>query len=246
LAAAAERSSEREGLRAGIEPHAPYSIDLRGYAQCLSEASVRGMPLATHLAETPDEAAFLADHSGEFRRLWDILGSSVEDVPTFAGGPIAAMRATGVLTHPAVLAHVNYVSDRELEILARGRASVVYCPRTHAYFGHPPHRYAEMLARGVNVAVGTDSTASSPDLDLMADLRLIYRQGPDLGAATILEMGTVSGARALGMADFIGKLEAGYRADLCAFPARGANPLHDLLESQQPCAATVVAGRAQI
>ena len=109
------------------------------------------MPLATHLAETPDEATFLADHTGPFRDLWSYIGAWDQDVPSFAGGAIRFAKATGLLDYPTLLAHVNYCDDAEMELLAQSKASVVYCPRTHAYFAHPPHRFREMLASGINV-----------------------------------------------------------------------------------------------
>jgi cytosine/adenosine deaminase-related metal-dependent hydrolase len=230
LGAAVSQALEREDFRAGIEPHAPYSLDLVGYRRCLEEARGRGLPLATHLAETPDEGEFLARHTGEFGRLWDALGGWTEGVSRAEGGPIRAMEGIGLLDYPAVLGHVNYADDEELSILARGRASVVYCPRTHEYFGHRPHRFAEMLARGVNVAVGTDSAASSPDLDLMEDLRLVHRRRPDVAVETLFEMATVRGARALGMGDRVGTIEVGKRADLCVFDVGAGEPLREVLE----------------
>jgi cytosine/adenosine deaminase-related metal-dependent hydrolase len=230
LGAAVSQAFDREDFRAGIEPHAPYSLDLAGYRRCLEEARSRGLPLATHLAETPDEGEFLARHTGEFRRLWDALGGWTEGVSRAEGGPIRAMQGIGLLDYPAVLAHVNYVDDEELSILAGGRASVVYCPRTHAYFGHRPHRFTEMLARGINVAIGTDSAASSPDLDLMEDLRLVHRQRPDVAVETLFEMATVRGARALGMADRVGTIEVGTVADLCVFEVGAGEPLREVLE----------------
>jgi cytosine/adenosine deaminase-related metal-dependent hydrolase len=114
-------------------------------------------------------------------------------------------------------------------MLSRGKASVVYCPRTHRYFGHPAHRWRDMLARGINVAVGTDSCASSPDLNLVDDLRLLRRIAPEIPAETIWEMGTIRGARALGMENEIGSLAVGKHADLIAFAASGNNPLEDIL-----------------
>ena len=53
-------------------------------------------------------------------------------------------------------------------------SSIVYCPRTHAAFGHPPHPFRDFLARGVRVALGTDSLASNPDLDLLAEARFVH------------------------------------------------------------------------
>ena len=232
LAAATTRTFDRDGLREGIEPHAPYSLDLAGYRRCIEEARRHGLPLATHLAETRDEGEFLARHTGEFRRLWDALGGWQEGVSRAAGGPIFAMNQLGVLHHePAVLAHVNYVDDEELAILAGGRANVVYCPRTHAYFGHPPHRFEDMLAAGINVAVGTDSAASSPDLNLMEDLRLIHRTYPGVPVETLFDMATIRAARALGMADRIGSLELGKSADFCVFRVKTRDPLRELLET---------------
>jgi len=229
LAAAVSPDSQTEFSRNGVEPHAPYSIDLPGIRQCVEAATAGGLPLAMHLSETAFEEEFLRRQTGEFRRLWEALGAWQTDVPTFPGSPVEMARAVGLLDYPTVLAHVNYASDADLELLAAGRASVVYCPRTHAYFGHPPHRFAEMLARGINVAVGTDSTASSPDLDLMAEMRLIRALRPEVGARAILEMGTVRGARALGMEGQVGSLAAGRRADWCAFRVGRGDPLEAVL-----------------
>jgi cytosine/adenosine deaminase-related metal-dependent hydrolase len=234
LAAAMDTACDGDGLTAGIEPHAPYSLDLPGYQRCVEEANRRGMPLATHLAETPDEATFLADGSGEFARLWRALGDWRDDVPRFQGGPVRAMASVGLLDSPALLAHVNYASDEDLALLVGRRASVVYCPRTHAYFGHPPHRFAEMLERGINVALGTDSAASSPDLNLLEEARLVHRLRPDLPLPLLFEMITTRGARALGMEREVGRLAVGMRASYCAFAVRGNNPLREIMEEETP------------
>jgi cytosine/adenosine deaminase-related metal-dependent hydrolase len=232
IAAATAKAFDREDLREGIEPHAPYSLDLKGYRRCLEEAARRGLPLATHLAETPDESEFLATHTGPFRRLWDALGGWQKGVSSHWGEPIMAMWELGLFRHePTVLAHVNYASESDLRTLALFRASVAYCPRTHAYFGHPPHRFEEMLAAGINVAAGTDSAASSPDLNLMDDLRLIHRKHPHVPVPTLFAMATIRGARALGMADRFGTIEPGKSADFCVFKVSSRDPLRELLET---------------
>jgi cytosine/adenosine deaminase-related metal-dependent hydrolase len=231
LAAAMDRAHEGGGLIVGIEPHAPYSIDLRGYRRCVEEAAARAMPLATHLAETADEAEFLADASGEFARLWEAIGDwKAAEVPRFEGGPIRAMESVGLLAGPALLAHVNYASDEDLAVLAKGRASVVYCPRTHAYFGHPPHRFTEMLDLGINVALGTDSAASAGDLNLLEEVRLVHRLRPEVTAQTLFEMVTWRGAKALGMEGLVGRLAPAMRANYCVFGVSGDDPLGALLE----------------
>ncbi len=196
--AAAVQPTESSRITSGISPHAPYSIESTGYEACLMSAREHCLPLATHLAETRDEAEFLGDHSGAFRRLWDLLDAWDENVPTSSGGPILFAKYIGLLDYPSLLAHVNYCSDAELELLTASQASVVYCPRTHAFFGHQPHRWRDMLARGINVAVGTDSCASSLDLNLVDDLRLLHRLTPEIDVLELWKLATVNAARAIG------------------------------------------------
>ena len=231
LAIAADESLATERLKIGITPHAPYSVEPDGYRRCLETAKALHLPLATHLAETKDETVFLASHSGPLRELWDQWLTWDEYVPKFAGGPIRLARELGLLDYPTVLAHVNYCDDDELSILAAGKAGVVYCPRTHQFFGHPPHRWREMLNRGINVAVGTDSSASSPDLNLVDDLRLLYRLHQETPVLLLWEMATVRAARAIGLGD-AGVIRPGVAADLVAFSCATSDPLREILNRQ--------------
>jgi cytosine/adenosine deaminase-related metal-dependent hydrolase len=230
LAAGADASAASANLHVGISPHAPYSIEPHGYRRCLETARQQALPLATHLAESPDEPQFLANHIGPLRQLWTLLNGWDEQVPRFVGGPIRYAQSLGLLSYPTLLAHVNYCDDDELAILAAGKASVVYCPRTHAYFGHPPHRWRDMLAAGINVAVGTDSCASSPDLNLVDDLRLMHRAAPQVPAEALWRLATCNAAAAIGQAESAGALEPGKRADMVVFDAGADDPLLQVLE----------------
>lgn len=240
LALAADAAYAGPRLTIGLTPHAPYSVEPQGYLRSLEIARAGNMPLATHLAESPDEASFLADHAGALRELWDRWLTWDDAVPRFAGGPIRFARELGLLDYPTLLAHVNYCDDDELEILAKGRASVVYCPRTHEFFGHPPHRWREMLERGINVAVGTDSCASSPDLNLVEELRLLHRLSPRTPAMRIWELATTHAARAMGLGNGAGAIRPGNFADLVAFPIQTDDPLLEILARDlQPSAVWV-------
>ena len=96
--------------------------------------------------------------------------------------------------------------------------SLVYCPRTHAYFQHAPYPLAEALAAGVRVALGTDSRASNPDLDLLAEMRFVARAYPTIDPHDVLRMGTLAGAEALGREDEVGSLTPGKLANMVAVP----------------------------
>jgi cytosine/adenosine deaminase-related metal-dependent hydrolase len=247
LQAAADRAQEGGRLRVGLSPHAPYSVELAGYTRCVALARGNGYPITTHLAESADEATFLAEHAGPLRRIWDFLGAWDEHVPRFAGGPIRFANELGLLGVPSVLAHVNYCDDAELELLAAGRASVVYCPRTHAYFGHPPHRWRDMLAAGVNVAVGTDSTASSPDLNVVDDLRLLRQLAPDVPASELWQLVTTRAAAALGIGTTVGSLAPGKQADFVSFRVSGQDdPLEALLREPGVPQGVWIAGQSVV
>lgn len=243
LAKAADPFFQNDLLSTGITPHAPYSIEAHGYRRCLEVAKCRGLPLTTHLAETRDEMPFLSEQSGPFRELWERIGGWDRLVNRFAGGPIRYAAELGLMDYPTSFAHVNYCDDDELGILARSKTSVVYCPRTHAYFGHPPHRWRDMLAAGINVAVGTDSCASSPDLNLVDDLRLMHQLALDVAPDVLWEMATVRAAKALGLSEQIGSIAAGKNADLVAFPTITNFPLREILEKPILPTARWIAGK---
>ncbi|QOV92034.1 amidohydrolase family protein [Humisphaera borealis] len=230
LSAAMTPSPAPGRVISAVSPHAPYSIEPVGYERCLSAAVAAGVPIATHLAETVEESEFITRHSGPFRRLWNTIGGWDSDIPRQheRTTPEALMKRIGFLSYKrAILVHANYLADD----ISQGKASVVYCPRTHAYFGHKPHDWQRMLADGINVAVGTDSAASSPDLNLVDDLRLMHRQAPSVSPETLWRMATVNAAKALGMQGRVGELSIGAAADVIAFAVRGRDPLREVLDA---------------
>jgi 5-methylthioadenosine/S-adenosylhomocysteine deaminase len=74
-----------------------------------------------------------------------------------------------------------------------------------------------MLQRGINVAIGTDSCASSPDLNLVDDLRLLRKIAPDIPAEEIWTMATIRAAKAIMMEDRVGSIAPGKFADFISF-----------------------------
>jgi len=241
-------SSGRSLRRLGISPHAPYSTDPSVYRGAIEFALRTGRPICTHLAETREESAFLAGGTGPFRellerrRLWD--GSF--DPP--ACSPVEYAQQLGLLACRPLLAHLNYVTDADLDLLARSSASVAYCPRTHRFFQHDPHRYRDMLLRGINVCIGTDSLASSDSLSVLDELRFLRRQDQTGSGEGLLAMGTIAGARALELDAEVGSLEAGKRADFVTVPLcdpSTADPIADLLSGDSKPSA-VYFGGAQV
>jgi cytosine/adenosine deaminase-related metal-dependent hydrolase len=200
-----------ETCRPGLSPHAPYSVRASLFRAATSLAEARHLPLAIHLAETREEMELLTRHQGPFVDF--LKGVGVWDPDGLAPNVRAIVeRCAGA--RPLFI-HGNYLDPEKP--LSPG-ATVIYCPRTHAFFGHSEHPFRRLLACGVRVALGTDSLASSPDLDVLAEARFLHRLYPDVPGATLLRMITLSGAEALGWDKETGSLEPGKSADLVVLP----------------------------
>ena len=119
-----------------------------------------------------------------------------------------------------VLAHCVHLATEEMETLARTKTNVAHCPSSNLKLGSGLARVAEMLARKIPVSLGADGAACNNRLDMFTEMRtaaLLQKlaHGPEvLPAARVLRMATIDGARALGLGQEIGSIEAGKRADV--------------------------------
>jgi cytosine/adenosine deaminase-related metal-dependent hydrolase len=222
--------------RPGVSPHAPYSVR----STLFFAATTHGVPVAVHLAETAAEQELLVLRRGPFVPFLQELGAW--DPEGLAEDTDHVLRLLNGLA-PTLLVHGNFLNAAAT---IPSNASLVYCPRTQAAFGWPPHPFRDFLARGVRVALGTDGLASNPDLDLLAEARFLHRQYPDVPGAVLLRMATLSGAEALGWADEAGSLTPGKSADLVVLPLPprdDADPHRLVLESEEPVRRVLFRGR---
>ncbi|MCH7526837.1 MAG: amidohydrolase family protein, partial [Planctomycetes bacterium] len=217
-----------------------------GIRACVEAAERLDLRLCMHLAESLDEAEFTRTGQGRYREHLERLGVCDESIECSGTTPVGLAEECGVLSDRAVLAHCNYVTQEEIELLASRKVHVAYCPRTHAAFGHAPHPFRSMLEAGVNVCVGTDSLASNPSLSVLDEIRHIRRVHPDMDGHVLLEMATIRGARALGLDDQIGTLTTGKSADITVVPFDTLgpdDPVENILCSTMSPLATYVRGR---
>jgi cytosine/adenosine deaminase-related metal-dependent hydrolase len=202
-------------LRAGISPHAPYTVSPRMLEQIVKLSANVKFPVAMHLAETVDELELLRSRTGPFVDfLRDVDAWYPESLPRNAR-PLDYLQTLATADR-ALVVHGNYLTADEIEFLGsnRERMSVIYCPRTHAYFGHAKYPLAAMLRQGVNVALGTDSRGSNPDLDILGEVCFVALRHTDILPEQILRMATINAAEALGVGSEVGSLKPGKRADL--------------------------------
>jgi cytosine/adenosine deaminase-related metal-dependent hydrolase len=233
---------------AGISPHTPYTLDLPVLAELAAEARARGVRLHPHAAETVEEVAFTVTGSGPFADLARAMRLDLALVGCGSGRtPVAELDAAGLLGPDSHVAHGIHVSAADRALLRARETVVALCPRSNERLASGEAPVAAYRAEGNVVAVGTDSLASAPSLDLLADvaaLRAIaLRQGsPAEGLDRwLVEAATLGGARALGRDD-IGVLRPGARADLAVFAVTGEPYAALVREGEGSCVGTVVAG----
>ncbi len=227
------RNSGTDACRLGFSPHAPYSVSKRLY-QMLNAPVI---PAAMHLAETQAELELLRSHSGPFV---DFLKEMKAWAPK---GLIADPRQIVRLYTHGIFVHCNYLDPATPFLPTQ---SVVVCPRTHAAFGHSHHPFPQMKVR---IALGTDSLASNPDLDILAEARFLRQHYPEVEPATLLRMLTLNGAEALGIGYLTGSLTRGKSADLVVLPlpAEERSDPHDLvLASSLPVGGVMFRGEWRV
>jgi len=231
----------------GFSPHAPYSVHVDLLEKIIELSVRRQIPLAMHLAESREEIQWLDEGNGPIKDLLMDLGICDPAAVSRSSRPLDYLEMLAVAER-ALIIHGNYLSRDEIGLMAdhAETMAVVYCPRTHDYFGHDRYPLERMLTAGATVCLGTDSRASSPDLDLLAEIRHVARHYPDISPNTILQLGTLQGAKALGRDDEIGSLQAGKYANLAIVPlpdSESADPYELLFDSDKPVAATWFRGK---
>lgn len=229
----------------GFSPHAPYTVRWELLEWIVGRAQKYDLPLAMHLAESRAELELLRHGTGPLRECLESLDAWDDQAGARRAAPLDYLRLLAGAQRSLVI-HGNYLGPKEREFLAQqaARMTVVYCPRTHAFFRHEPYPLAQMLAEGVRLVIGTDSRASNPDLDLLRELRFAACRHPSVDPAAILNAGTLGAAAALGCDATVGSLTVGKRADLIVVPidVSAANDPWDALFGTDHSAQLVVRG----
>ncbi len=191
-----------------LAPHAPYSVSDDSFRLVASLAAETGLPVHCHLHETAAEVG--------------------ESLARFGRRPLQRLKDLGLLGPDLIAVHAVHLDDGDLAMLAEHGASVAHCPHSNLKLASGIAPTTRMRELGINVGIGTDGAASNNRLDLLLEGRTaaLLAKGAS-GRATAwsahetLEAMTLAGARALGLADRIGSIEAGKSADLVAVDLSG-------------------------
>ncbi|HEY7672139.1 MAG TPA: TRZ/ATZ family hydrolase [Gammaproteobacteria bacterium] len=219
-----DRYRQDKLITTAFAPHAPYSVadgTLKRIRQLADELDV---PIHIHLHETTQEIQ--------------------ESLATTGQRPLARLESLGLVSSSLIGVHATQLETGEIDRLAAAKAHIVHCPRSNLKLASGACPVAALQKAGVNVALGTDGAASNNRLDIWSELELAALFGKHIAgdatavsAASVLQMATINGARALGLEAETGSLAPGKAADLICVELDGPtqtpvlNPLSQLAYS---------------
>ena len=207
-----DRMREEPLLSFTMAPHAPYTVSNATFEKVITYASQLDLPIHVHLHETSDEIE--------------------QSLLQYQQRPLARLHQLG-LTGPSLIAvHAVHLNTDEQALLAQQGSHIAHCPASNLKLASGFAPVAEMLGHGLNVGIGTDGAASNNTLDMFSEIRLaallakgVAKDAAALPAHIALQMGTINGARALGLEQQIGSLLPGKCADLIAVDLAQLNTL---------------------
>lgn len=235
------------GRPRGVSPHTLYTLSSQVFRDMVDLARARGLRLHPHLAETADEAEWVLAGTGRFSAISQRFDLDFELHGKGSGrSPVQHCDDLGGLGPDVHVAHGVHVDADDRALLRERQTVVALCTRSNAILQAGEAPVADYLAEGNPVGIGTDSLASSPDLDLLAEAKatrdLARKQGMEHPERAIVQALTLGGAQAVGQD--LGTLVPGKRADLAVFDVPVEEPFRDLIEhGAGRCVATVLGGR---
>jgi 5-methylthioadenosine/S-adenosylhomocysteine deaminase len=203
-------------VSSALAPHAPYTVSDEPLRQIAMYSNELDVPVHMHVHETAAEVAEAQQKTGL--------------------RPLQRLDQLNLLNSNLIAVHMTELNEFEIERLAEAGVNVAHCPESNLKLGSGICPVAKLLDNGVNLCLGTDGAASNNDLDLLGEMRsaalLAKGSSGNAGVCTArqaIEMATINGARALGLADQIGSIDVGKCADLIAvnLSALNTQPLYD-------------------
>jgi 5-methylthioadenosine/S-adenosylhomocysteine deaminase len=241
-------------VRAGVSPHAPYTVCRKQLEAIARFAIDEQLPLMMHAAESRAEELFLREGRGHFAEGLIRRGIEIE-TPNLS--TIQYLKAVGILETKPLLAHCIRVDSDDLDLIAEFEGKIAHCPKSNAKLGHGRAPLSKFIERRVKVGLGSDSVASNNTCDLLEEARFaaLLSRSADLdcrvSSQDVFRLATIQGAECLGLENQVGDLRPGWQADFAVLSLKGVHqtPAYDVVASAifasscRDVVATIVAGK---
>jgi cytosine/adenosine deaminase-related metal-dependent hydrolase len=249
-----------------VAPHAPYTVAPALWKKAAAWAASHKQLVLAHVAESLSECAWIREHDEtldkylrHMRELQVKAGfyKSADAPPTpwrsKGRSPVQLLADNELLNERLLAAHVVQVDEKDLRLLKIGKVKVAHCPRSNRHLSHGLAPLKSFKNIGASIGLGTDSLASSPDLNMLQEAKAAMQMHAEavdhypLGAEEALRMITWRAANAIGMQNQIGTVEKEKQADLAVFQFESAVEIvlpHETLFNKEPkTVAAYVRGR---
>lgn len=195
-------------ISTAFAPHAPYTVSDDPLKRIAIYAEELDIPIHIHIHETADEVDQAVAQTGK--------------------RPLERLNELGLLSPRLLTVHMTQLNNDEIDLIAETGAHVLHCPESNLKLASGFCPTYKLQQAGINLALGTDGAASNNDLDMMAEMhtaallaKAVANNASALPAEDVLRMGTINGAKALGLDSEIGSLEVGKSADIVAVDLSG-------------------------
>ncbi len=228
------KETETHLVKMGLSPHSPYTVGARLFEKIAEYAIESDVKITIHAAESDEENELMQSGTGFFAGIYEKYGFAWQ-TPNCSS--IEFLDRLGVLKAKPILAHCVKVAERDIELIKNSDSRIAHCPKSNAKFGHGIAPFEKFLDAAIKTGFGSDSMASNNICDILEEARfatLLARNLPDrkrfLQPKEIIETATLGGAKALGLENEIGTLEAGKQADLAVVSLENIAqmPVHDV------------------
>ncbi len=219
-------------LRYAPAPHTLHTTHPDGVRVLVARARALGVTTSLHLAEHDAERRALEYGDGSMVSWLSLLSPAAARFPWPRTGPVVHARSLGLLAPDVLLVHLADARPEELDMIASAGAKVALCPRSNAWISGLVPPLASMLESGIEPALGTDSLASSPSLDVLEEAHALALAFPDLSCERLARMATWNGALALDL-PHLGRIAPGARPGLFALEGgTPGSPAHALVHGR--------------
>ena len=189
--------------------HAPHTTSTKMILALKKMTQRRNLPFSIHLAESDDEQIFITTGKGAWADFLAERDIKFSEWNLPAATPVQYLDKLDVLDKHTIAVHLLHIDNKDLEILKQKGVHVCLCPRSNQNLHQRLPDIEKMLAAGIKPCLGTDSPASVDTLSIFDEMAFVAASFPQVYPADILEMATLSGAKALCLGHKVGSLHPG-------------------------------------